>query len=491
MPRHHYLGTSDPYRTKPLMKNKKTLLFMLWNPTSFIVYFLTCWILFSATFTMWDEPFRYGTWPDVVAAAEGAFANLPGSLWKLVTALSIIIEEIIRDFIFSYRLCLFVIPLALAFSYREARSSRNGITTERKVWMQWYDRQQLVKAQHGIYETPPLSGHIPGGSYFIPARKTGLFMLRHPILPAGHFILWFTLFALPALFEGSGFVRALPEIVISAVIFTLILSYREARSNLKGVAIERDIWTKWYHRQSKAIERGNPFEEPPSSENTKDYSHSGEIPETLSFMVRNPKLFIVHLICWVSALALLFLMTLQPKDTPEDILEVFDLITTFGYMLPWIAIIVFVISYREARGNLKGIANAQQIWMQWYHRRQETVRQGNSFEEPPPSEDRQMDSYFKIAQKTVLSMLRNPTRLMIHFIGWISIIILWSAEVGSSMPFLFMVIPALISSYQEARGNVKGVAKEGEVWTKWYQRQTEAKTQGYTLAELPPPINSG
>ena len=88
-------------------------------------------------------------------------------------------------------------------------------------------------------------------------------------------------------------------------------------------------------------------------------------------------------------------------------------------------------------------------------------------------------------------MLRNPMRLMIHFIGWVSIIILWSAEVGSSMPFLFMVIPVLISSYQEARGNVKGVAKEGEVWTKWYQRQTEAKAQGYTLAELPPPINSG
>ena len=86
-------------------------------------------------------------------------------------------------------------------------------------------------------------------------------------------------------------------------------------------------------------------------------------------------------------------------------------------------------------------------------------------------------------------MLRNPMRLMIHFIGWVSIVILGFGEVGSSMPFLFMVIPALISSYQEARGTVKGTAKEGEVWTKWYQRQTEAKTQGYTLAELPPSLN--
>ena len=223
------------------MKKKKTLLFMLWNPTAFVVYFLVCWILLSALFTMSDEPFVYGTWPDAVAAAEGAFADLPGSLWKLVTALSIISEEIIRDFIFSYRLCLFIIPLALTFTYREARSSRNGMTAERQTWMQWYDRQQLIKAQRGTYETPPLSEHIPGGTYFISARKTVLFMFRHPILPAGHFIFWFILFALPILFDRSNFVRLLPESVIPAVIFTLGLSYREARSNLKGVAIELSL----------------------------------------------------------------------------------------------------------------------------------------------------------------------------------------------------------------------------------------------------------
>jgi len=473
------------------MKARKKLLFRLWNPTSFLVYFLACWILFSATLTIWDEPFRYGTWPDVVTAAEGAFANLPVSLWKLVAALSIITEEIIHDFIFSYRLCLFIIPLALTFSYREARSSRNGITTERQTWMQWYDRQQLIKAQQDTYETPPLSEHIPGRTYFISARKTVLFMFRHPILPAGHFIFWFTLFALPILFDGSGFVRLLPEIVILTVIFTLILSYREARSNLKGVAIERHIWTKWYHRQTKAITQEDAFEEPPSSENIKAYSYYGEIPETLFFMVRNLKPFIIHFTCWIFTCALLFFTTLPPSKTPEDIFEIFDLIGLFGQLLPWIFIIVFVISYREARGNLRGVTNAQRVWMRWYQGQQETISHGDIFEEPPPSENIQTGSYFKLAQKTILSMLRNPMRLMIHFIGWVSIVIFWFGEVGSSMPFLFMVIPALISSYQEARGTVKGTAKEGEVWTKWYQRQTEAKTQGYTLAELPPSLNAG
>ena len=142
-------------------------------------------------------------------------------------------------------------------------------------------------------------------------------------------------------------------------------------------------------------------------------------------------------------------------------MELFDLIVTFGQFLPWIFTIVFIISYREARGNLKGIAKTQQVWMQWYHRQQETIRHGGIFEEPPPSENTQAGSYFRKTQKAILSMLRNPMRLMIHFICWVSIVILWFGEVGSSMPFLFMVIPALISSYQEVRGTVKGIAKEG------------------------------
>ena len=469
------------------MKVRQTLLFMLWNPRSFIAYTFACGILFSASITMSDDPFVYGVLPDAAEAANGAFADLPGSLWKLVTAFSLIIEEVVGDF--HYGVFIIVIPLALTFSYREARGSRNGITTERKVWMQWYERQQLVKAQRGTYETPPLSEYIPGGTYFISARKTVLFMLRHPLLPAGHFVFWFTLFALPILFDGSGLVRSLPGIVIPAAIFTLILSYREARGNLKGVAIERGIWTKWYYRQIKTIAREGAFEEPPSSENMKAYSYFGEIPETLLFLVRNLKPFIIHLICWVSALALVFLMTLRPEDTPEDILELFDLIGIFGYLLPWIAITVFAISYREARGNLKGIAKVQRIWMQWYQEQQETIKQGDTFEEPPPSENAQADSYFKKTQKTLQFMARHPMSLMVHLACWFLAFIFRYGDFLSSLPILFVIIPALISSYQEARGTVKGAAKEGAEWMKWYQRQTGAKAQDYTLAEVPPSLS--
>ena len=473
------------------MKTRQTLLFMLWNPMSFIAYTLACSILFSGLITISDDPFVYGVLPDAAEAVNGAFADLPGSLWKIVTAFSLIVEEIVRDFHFHYGVFIIVIPLGLTFSYREARSSRNGITKERQVWMQWYERQQLVKAQRGTYEIPPLSEHVPGGTYFISARKTVLFMFRHPPLLIGHFVCWFTLFALPMLFDTTDFMRSLLETVILATIFTLVLSYREARGNLKGVAIERGIWTKWYYRQIKTIAQEGSFEEPPSPENVKAYAYFGEIPETLFFMIRNLKPFIVHLTCWVSAYALLFFTTLPPRKVPEDIFEMFELIGMFGEMLPWIAIIVFVISYREAKGNLKGIADRQQVWMQWYQEQQETIKQGDTFEEPSPSENVQADSYFKKTQKTLQFMARHPMSLMVHLACWFLAFILKYGDFLSYMPLLFVIIPALISSYQEARGRIKGAAKEGAEWMKWYQRQTGAKAQDYTLAEVPPALNAG
>ena len=468
------------------MKAKKTLIFILWNPVSFIVYTFACGILFSASITMSDDPFIYGVLPDAVEAVNEVFADLPGSLWKLVTAFSLIVEEVVGDF--HYGVLMIVIPLALAFSYREARGSRNGITTERKVWMQWYERQQLVKAQQGVYETPPLSEHIPNGSYFISARKTVLFMLRHPPLLIGHFVCWFILFALPILFfDTTDFVRSLPEIVIYAVIFTLVLSYREARGNLKGVAIERGIWTQWYARHIKTIAQEGAFEEPPSSENMKAYAYFGEIPETLFFMIRNLKPFIVHLTCWVSAYAFLLFMTLQPEDTPEDIFEIFEIIAMFGQLLPWIAIIVFGISYREAKGNLKGIARTQQVWMQWYQAQQETVSRGEIFEEPPPSERPQTNSYFRTAQKTLQFMAHHPMSLIVHLACWFLAFIFKYGDFLAFMPILLVIIPALISCYQEARGTVKGAAKEDAEWMKWYQRQTGAKAQAYSLLRCHPP----
>ena len=490
------------------MKIQRTLLFMLRNPIPIIVYFLVCWILLSASITMSDDPFVHGALPDAVEAAEGTFANLPGSLWKLVTALSIITGEISRDFTFTYLVWPLVIPPALILGYREARSLRNGIATERKAWGQWLERQQLVKAERGIYETPPLSEHIAGGTYFISARKTVLFMFEHPTLLAGHFVCWFTLFGLPILFDGRDFVRMLPEIVIPAAIFTLILSYREARSNLKGIAIEKDIWAKWYHRQSKAVAHGSPFEEPPASENMEFYAYFGEIREILSSMVRNPLPLIIHLTCWIFISAFLFVlslsMTLSPEEMPDDIWDLIDLIGIFGFFLPWIVLIAFLISYRETKGTLKGTAKERERWMLWYTQQQSRERQDRVFEEPL-LENMQVNSYFRVSRKALDLIIRNPLSFIVHFVfcffaavllniipSYLSIFEI-ARHLTGSLPQLVLIsiILALISSYQEARGTVKGTDREAEVWTKWYQRQIGAEAQGYTLAEVPPAINMG
>ena len=132
----------------------------------------------------------------------------------------------------------------------------------------------------------------------------------------------------------------------------------------------------------------------------------------------------------------------------------------------------------------------QKVWMRWYQGQQQAISHEDIFEEPPPSENIYTDSYFKIAQKTIVSMLRNPLSVMVHLICWFVAFILLFGGTLSFVLLLFGIIAALISIYQEARGIVKGTAKEGEVWTKWYQRQTEAKAQNYTLAEMPPSLKA-
>ena len=58
----------------------------------------------------------------------------------------------------------------------------------------------------------------------------------------------------------------------------------------------------------------------------------------------------------------------------------------------------------------------------------------------------------------------------------------------SAAPYLAIVaaIFGLISSYQETRGTVKGVAKAQQAWAEWYYQQQEAKAQGVPFDVSPP-----
>lgn len=247
-------------------------------------------------------------------------------------------------------------------------------------------------------------------------------------------------------------------------------------------------------------------------------------------MVRNPIPLIVHLTCWslLAALGVVlddpFIEMTWPRvvvilksplsigklATAASIVfdEIVDDVTRNGF---WIVVVglPFLIGYREARGNLKGIAREQQVWMGWYRRQQEAIAAGSTFAElPPPSENMRTNSYFRKAQKTLLFMVRDPKPLLIHFLCWffayfflilmtelpdIADIIRtarsFARNFSRAVLYLatFAAIFAIISSYQETRGSVKGIAKVGQTWTKWYHQQQEAKAQGIPF-DVPPPL---
>ena len=259
-----------------------------------------------------------------------------------------------------------------------------------------------------------------------------------------------------------------------------------------------------------------------------------KISKTLMFMIRNPVPLIVQLVCWSLYAGLnvasedlsaegpsvrnpwarvLWLIKTSLSNLPES-LENFAIIVSviFDDVVrevvrdgSWIFIVLpaFIIAYREAKGNLKGIAKERQTWMQWYDQQQESVREDVTIEEPPSkSEAIQVDSYFIKARRTVSLMLRNPRLFILHFTCWflpffLLLVIGWASGTETApnflnflpIVFIFAVIPALISSYQETRGIVKGIAKEEEVWAKWYQRQTKSIADGYSIASPPPSLN--
>ena len=117
------------------MKATKTLLFMLWSPMSFIAYTLACGILFSALITISDDLFVHGVLPDAAEAANRAFADLPGSLWKLVTAFSLITEEVVRDFHFHYG--VFIIDPAIYGTPSDVSYRSFGLLVSRLYFQIW------------------------------------------------------------------------------------------------------------------------------------------------------------------------------------------------------------------------------------------------------------------------------------------------------------------------------------------------------------------
>ena len=463
---------------------------------------IICWIFFSALHTLTDDPFIYGTLPDVDEEVKNSTNHLPWSLWKLLSALSLIIEEIVSDLSPIERSWIALVP-ALILVYIEARGNVNGIANERKEWMNWYGQQQKAKELGNSYEVPPVMNNDQDESYFIKAHKVILFRLRSPKRLFVHFGYWaaFLLFVAVILFINDGIVvtvqyiiKDLHVLVILAAILAPISCYFETRGFLKGIAAESRMWIEWYNRQWAAIKLGADFEEPPSSPKMRVESYSKTLAETVVFMLRNPRSFFIHFMSWVFAVPMLFIFfaiifNFYENLTIPSLQEVVEIY--FEFCMP-LTIFAVIISYQEAKGNLKGVVSEQQVWNRWYTR-QQAVPQDNPFEELSSFANKQPDTYFLTAERTLLSMLRKPQQFILHLICWISgFVVVYGItdlfvieEMPDTVQILLVITLAFISCYQRIKGNMNGTNSQRRAWMDWYNRQQQAE-DGLQPTESPP-----
>ena len=233
------------------MKVPKTLLFMVLNPITFIVSLFVSWISFSALATLSDDPFIYGTWPDIVAAAS------------IQRAISLIIGEIVGDF--AYEGYKIAVPCAFIISWRAAWGYLKGIAKERQIWIPWYRQQEnAITAGGALAESPLSSKPKRTNAYFANIRSILLYLIRLLMFFTVHFSCWFSAFVLfVIIIEPSNgitetfhhLVNSFPDFAIIAIIHAFLSNYHETMGRIKGAAKERKIWMKWYEMWMKWYQR--------------------------------------------------------------------------------------------------------------------------------------------------------------------------------------------------------------------------------------------
>lgn len=241
--------------------------------------------------------------------------------------------------------------------------------------------------------------------------KTLLFMVRNPIPLIVHLTWWF-LFAAWGVVSDDPFIEGtwphIAQIVsppssignfvtAASIIFDevvedigrngfwilvaippFLICYREAVGNLKGTAREHQVWMEWYRQQQEASS-------PP--ENIRANSYFRKAQKTFLFMVRNPKILLIHFLCWMPTYFLLILTTEFP-DLADIVRTVGNFANNFFSAVVYLAIVAgifsLISSYQETRGTVKGIIKTQQTWTEWYHQRQAANAQGVPFNVSPP-----------------------------------------------------------------------------------------------------------
>ncbi|MCE2399387.1 hypothetical protein J4G08_00710 [Candidatus Poribacteria bacterium] len=223
-----------------------------------------------------------------------------------------------------------------------------------------------------------------------------------------------------------------------------------------------------------------------------------KVRDTMVYMFRHPMIPIGHLLCWCLFFVLLIVLIERSPDFFSSLKDA----------LPIIAVLGFITSYREVRGKLKGIAKRQHVWMNWYNRQFATEMSERSLEALPLSDIPQIDSYFQKVKYLLVSMVRVPMPLLIHFTFWNFVFAAGiflddpmqiSIMDGASSDQLFneflseylerlpiAAILTLITGSLEIKGYVNGTFKTQMEWTNWHNRYI--KTDHEEGGTVEPPV---
>lgn len=190
----------------------------------------------------------------------------------------------------------------------------------------------------------------------------------------------------------------------------------------------------------------------------------------------------------------------QFTDVLSEIVD--EAVRDFSY-LAWLFFIPFAlaITYRESVGSQKGMAEERKVWMEFYETQRNEITRGDELEIEHIAKDRTSDSYLRIILRTLQFMARNPLLFILHSAVWVyalaMFIFLFSLSEGiveASNNFVESILQiskhailfAIISSFREARGYLKGTITERQLWMEWYHRQIDYIEKGESISNPPP-----
>ena len=461
------------------MKIRKTIIFMIQNPSPLILYFLICWLIFSALGTISDDPFQYGTIPDAMEEIENWSTALPWSIWKIFKAITLIIEEIVRDISYQ-RFWLVIIP-TLMIGFLIARNSLRGIENEREIWINWYDsitEENISDTGNHLSNKPKSNNYIYSNLRDIPLHVlywTGFFIMVTVIIGfEKHIYNPYFGFTQTLLELGSIYTNFL----IPTILLTVLSSFCASTGYVKGISVERESWLDWYKQNQQS--HYEDLDDPPSQSETVESFFSAVI-KTIIFTLQNPTLIFKQFFVWVIVIPILFILFCIGLWGMGNSSIVPDLTNLFLTITIPLSIFAYIMSYREAKGRINGIRSEQSFWSNWYENKQNKA-------DYPVTYVKNLDrSSEKGSRRTIYLtielMLEKPIRIIYYILGWTVCFvfiygitdILFIEGLWDSVQILLILCLAIISYYFETKGFLIGCMNQRKYWIDWLNQKPERR----------------